>query len=115
MESRGPSFGITLVAVYVAGTISSSVWDLLGGALVLGDGYTLRNLIGSVALLALSASSGGASLGSALLLRCLDYLVSVGVIVSSRKRPPDAGDEPEYKLPPGTSWSEESSFWVRRR
>src|SRR5919197_3299760 len=65
MESRGPSFGITLVAVYVAGTISSSVWDLLGGALVLGDGYTLRNLIGSVALLALSASSGGASLGSA--------------------------------------------------
>lgn len=162
MESSArPGFWITLLAVYVAGTISSVVWSLAGVALVLGGHYFqspslgltvvlwhlggalvagfvaalivkaildtdpaqsaplgtifvalfVGNLIASVGLLALG---GGTSLASALVLRWAAYLVSVGIIVSSRPTPPSGESPPGYKLPPGTSWSDETSFWTKR-
>jgi hypothetical protein len=163
MESSGrPGFWITLVAVYVAGTVSSLVWNVVGTAAVLGGHYTLTpsvtltvvlwnvggavvasfiatlivkaildtdpgqtaslgtifvglfvgNLIANVGLLVLA---GGTSLQSALLLRWCAYLVSVLIIVSSRPAPPRGeSGPPSYKLPPGTSWSDESSLWTKR-
>jgi hypothetical protein len=164
MESSRPSFWITLVAVYVAGTISSLVWTVLGTALVLGGrghfdatpspeltvvlwfiggafatsfvaafvvkailnadlgqpppfgtivlGLFVGSLVGSVARLVLS---GGTSVAGALLVRWAGYLVSVLIIRSARPAPPSGPDESEYKLPPGASWSEDSSLWVRSR
>ncbi len=163
MESSGrPGFWITLVAVFVAGTITSLVWNLVGTALVLGGHYTrtpsvgltvalwyvggavvssflaalivkaildadptqtaplgtifvalfVGNLIASVGLLVLA---GGTSFESALLLRLGAYLVSVLIIVNSSPAPPRGeGEPPSYKLPPGTSWSDESSLWTKR-
>lgn len=164
MESSGrPGFWITLVAVYVAGTVSSLVWNVVGVAAVLGGHYTLTpsvtlsvvlwqvggavvasfiaalivkaildtdptqtasfgtifvglfvgNLIANVGLLVLA---GGTSLQGALLVRWCAYLVSVLIIVSSRPAPPRGeGKPPSYNLPPGTSWSDDTSLWVRER
>jgi hypothetical protein len=120
-----PSVGLTVVLWQVGGAVVASFVAALIAKAIL-DAYPTQtaplgtifvalfvgNLIASVGLLVLA---GGTSLASALLLRWGAYFVSVGIIIGSHPAPPRGEDESPYKLPPGTTWSDDTSLWVRSK